>query len=42
MQELVEVNIKFDQFKNNAVNNLNFWKKCQKEKRKRGWTPEKK
>ena len=41
MQELVEVNIKFDQFKNNAVNNLNFWKKCQKEKRKRGWTPDK-
>ena len=41
MQELVEVNIKFDQLKNNAVNNLNFWEKCQKEKRKRGWTPDK-
>ena len=42
MQELVEVNVKFDQLKNNTINNLNFWEKCQKEKRKRGWTPDKK
>ena len=42
IQELVEVNIKFDQLKNNVINNLNFWEKCQKEKRKRGWTPDKK
>ena len=42
IQELVEVNAKFDQLKNNTINNLNFWEKCQKEKRKRGWTPDKK
>ena len=42
IQELVEVNIKFEQLKNNVINNLNFWEKCQKEKRKRGWTPDKK
>jgi hypothetical protein len=42
INELVEVNIKFEQLKKNALNNLNKWEKLQKEKRKRGWTPEKK
>ena len=41
IQELVEVNIKFDSLKKNAINNLNIWEKYQKEKRKRGWTPKK-
>ena len=42
IEELVEVNVKFNLCKNNAINNLNMWKKLQKEKRKKGWTPEKK
>ena len=41
IQELVEVNIKFDALKKNAINNLNIWERYQKEKRKRGWTPKK-
>ena len=42
IQELVEVNAKFEQLKKNGLNNYNRWEKYQKEKRKRGWTPEKK
>jgi hypothetical protein len=42
IKELVEVNIKFEQQQKNALNNLVMWEKLQKEKRKRGWTPEKK
>ena len=42
MEEFVDINIKFNMFKNNAINNLNIWKKLQKEKRKKGWSPEKK
>lgn len=38
IQELVEINIKFDTLKNNAIDNLNKWEKLEKEKRKRGWT----
>ena len=41
IQELVDVNIKFEVLKNNVINNLNMWDKLQKEKRKRGWTPKK-
>ena len=40
MEEFVDINIKFNMFKNNAINNLNIWKKLQKEKRKKGWSPE--
>ena len=42
IKELVEVNVKFEQLQMNGINNLNMWEKLQKEKRKRGWTPEKK
>lgn len=38
IDELIEVNIKFELMKNNAVNNLNIWKKLSKENRKKGWT----
>ena len=41
IQELVEVNIKFEDLKNNVIENVNIWDKLQKEKRKRGWTPKK-
>ena len=41
IQELVEVEIKFDLLKKNVLNNLSRWEKLQKEKRKRGWTPKK-
>ena len=41
IQELVDVNIKFEDLKKNAINNLKNWEKLQKEKRKRGWTPKK-
>ena len=42
IQELVDINIKFEYLKENAINNRKIWDKLQKEKRKRGWTPEKK
>ena len=42
MEEFVDANIKFNMFKINAINNLNAWKKLQKEKRKKGWSPDKK
>ena len=41
IQELVDVNIKFDMLKNNAIENRSKWDKLDKEKRKRGWTPKK-
>ena len=40
IQQMIEVNPNFEVLKQNAVNNLNLWKKLEKEKRKRGWTPE--
>ena len=42
IQELVEVNQKFLILKNNSINNLARWEKLKKEKRKRGWSAEKK
>ena len=42
IQELVDINSNFEQFKNNALNNLKRWEQLQKNKRKRGWSPEKK
>ena len=42
MEEFVDVNIKFNIFINNATDNLNKWKKLQNEKRKKGWSREKK
>ena len=42
IQELIDVNKKFEILKKNAIDNLNIWEKLEKEKRKRGWTPEKK
>ena len=42
IQELVDVNIKFDLLKNNAIENRKKWDKLDKENRKRGWTPKKK
>ena len=36
IQELVDVNIKFDMLKNNAIENRSKWDKLDKEKRKRG------
>lgn len=41
IQELIEVNINFEIMKNNAANNLKIWEKLEKEKRKKGWTPDK-
>jgi hypothetical protein len=38
---LVEINTNFNYLKNNAIDNLNKWKKLESENRKRGWTPEK-
>ena len=42
LQELIEVNEKFIILKNNSINNLAKWEKYKKEKRKRGWSTEKK
>jgi hypothetical protein len=40
IKELVDTNKKFECFEKNANNNLNIWTKLEKEKRKRGWTPD--
>ena len=40
IKELVDINKKFEFLENNANNNLNTWTKLEKEKRKRGWTPD--
>ena len=42
IQELVEVSEKFIILKNNSINNLARWEQLKKEKRKRGWSAEKK
>ena len=42
IQELVEVSEKFIILKNNSLNNIARWEKLKKEKRKRGWSAEKK
>ena len=42
IQEFVEVSEKFIILKNNAINNLARWEQLKKEKRKRGWSAEKK
>ena len=42
IQELIEVNEKFIILKNNSINNLARWEQLKKEKRKRGWSAEKK
>ena len=42
IKELVDSNQKCLFFEKNANNNLNNWKNLEKEKRKRGWTPDKK
>ena len=38
---LVDINTNFNYMKNNAIDNLNIWKKLESENRKRGWTPDK-
>ena len=42
IQEFVEVSEKFIILKNNSINNLARWEQLKKEKRKRGWSAEKK
>ena len=41
IQELIDINSKFEFLKENAIRNRSIWEKFQKEKKKRGWTPEK-
>ena len=41
IDKLIEININFEIMKKNVINNRKIWEKLQKEKRKTGWSPEK-